>query len=112
MSSTSRPMVEHSAELVDHILYLEGKPNMDKVDRVTHGTGVQAFSKQISSSNSMAWTCFAKPSRTAPKSPLHHSTQARGMVAESGEHVDWFETQVWTIKRAVLDNYLADQTKK
>jgi len=34
------------------------------------------------------------------------------MIEDSEEHVDWFETQLRTIKQVRIENYLAEQIKK
>ncbi len=34
------------------------------------------------------------------------------MVVETEEHVDWFETQLRTIKQVGLESYLSEQIKK
>jgi bacterioferritin len=34
------------------------------------------------------------------------------MIEDSEEHVDWFETQLQTIKQIGIQNYLAEQVKK
>ena len=35
--------VEHSAQLIDHILYLEGDPDVDQVDEVSRGTSIESL---------------------------------------------------------------------
>ncbi|HEY7531212.1 MAG TPA: bacterioferritin [Nitrospiraceae bacterium] len=105
--------VEHSYQLIDHILYLEGSPDVGTIDEVSRGNSVQALFE--------ADLRFELDDVEALRKAIAHCAKAmdfttrhklEDMVKDSEEHVDWFETQLRTIEQVGLENYLAEQIKK
>ena len=105
--------VEHSSQLIDHILYLEGTPNVDRLDQVSTGASVEALFE--------ADLRFELQDVEALRKAIAHCAkvmdfttrhQLEDMVKDSEEHVDWFETQLRTIEQVGLENYLSEQIKK
>ena len=105
--------VEHSAQLIDHILYLEGDPDVDQVDEVSRGTSIESLFE--------ADLRFELQDVEALRKAIAHCAKVmdfttrhklEDMVKDSEEHVDWFETQLRTIEQVGLENYLAEQIKK
>lgn len=105
--------VEHSSGLIDHILYLEGTPEVGRLDAVTRGNDVAAL---------FAADCaFEREDVDLLGKAVAHCAKAgdfttrhllEDMVVDSEEHIDWFETQLRVIKQVGLDRYLAEQIKK
>jgi len=105
--------VGHSSGLVDHILYLDGAPDMDHLDAVARGRDVAAlFSSDLE---------FEREDVELLRKAIAHCAQVgdyttrhllEHMVIDSEEHVDWFETQLRTIEQVGLDRYLSEQIKK
>ena len=105
--------VEHSSQLMDHILYLEGTPQTDKIDDVSRGSSIQALFE--------ADLRFELQDVEALRKAIAHCAKVmdfttrhklEDMVKDSEEHVDWFETQLRTIDQVGLDRYLTEQIKK
>jgi len=105
--------VEHSSQLIDHILYLEGNPDVGRLDEVSRGTTVQALFK--------ADLRFEQLDVEALRTAIAHCAKVmdfttrhklEDMVKDSEEHVDWFETQLRAIEQVGLENYLSEQIKK
>jgi bacterioferritin len=105
--------VEHSYQLIDHILYLEGSPDVGSIDEVSRGNSVQALFE--------ADLRFELDDVEALRKAIAHCAKVmdfttrhklEDMVKDSEEHVDWFETQLRTIEQVGLENYLAEQIKK
>jgi bacterioferritin len=105
--------VEHSAQLLDHILYLEGDPDVDQVDEVSRGASVEALFE--------ADLRFELQDVDALRKAIAHCAKVmdfttrhklEDMVKDSEEHVDWFETQLRAIEQVGLENYLSEQIKK
>jgi bacterioferritin len=105
--------VEHSYQLIDHILYLEGSPDVGTIDEVSRGNSVQALFE--------ADLRFELDDVEALRKAIAHCAKVmdfttrhklEDMVKDSEEHVDWFETQLRTIEQVGLENYLAEQIKK
>lgn len=105
--------VGHSSGLIDHILYLEGTPDMEHLDVVGRGRGVSelftgdlAFEQEDVELLRKAIAHCAKVSDFTTRHMLEH------MVEDSEEHVDWFETQLRAIDQVGLDRYLSEHIKK
>ncbi|MBA5865327.1 MAG: bacterioferritin [Nitrospira sp. CR1.3] len=105
--------VGHSSGLIDHILYLDGAPDMDHLDAVARGRDVSAlfvsdleFEREDVELLRKAVAHCAQVGDYTTRHLLEH------MVIDSEEHVDWFETQLRTIEQVSLDRYLSEQIKK
>ena len=105
--------VEHSSQLIDHILYLEGTPNVDQLDQVSTGASVEALFE--------ADLRFELQDVEALRKAIAHCAKVmdfttrhklEDMMKDSEEHVDWFETQLRTIEQVGLENYLSEQIKR
>ena len=104
---------EHSSQLVDHILYLDGNPDVGEIDEVSKGASVEALFE--------ADLHFELQDVDALRKAIAHCAKVmdfttrhklEDMVKDSEEHVDWFETQLRTIKQVGLEKYLSEQIKK
>ena len=105
--------VEHSSQLIDHILYLEGNPDVGRLEEVSRGASVEGLFK--------ADLRFEQEDVEALRAAIAHCAKVmdfttrrklEDMVKDSEEHVDWFETQLRAIQQVGLENYLAEQIKK
>lgn len=105
--------VEHSSGLIDHVLYLDGVPDVEHLDTVAQGRDVEALFRA-----DLAFEC--EDVELLRKAIAHCATVGdfttrhllEHMIEDSEEHVDWFETQLRTIKQIGIQNYLAEQVKK
>ncbi|MGE0471520.1 MAG: Bacterioferritin [Candidatus Nitrospira kreftii] len=105
--------VQHSSGLIDHVLYLDGTPDVEHLDAVAQGRDVGAlfqvdleFEREDVELLRKAITHCANVGDFTTRHLLEH------MVEDSEEHVDWFETQLRTIGQVGLERYLSEQIKK
>jgi bacterioferritin len=105
--------VQHSAGLIDHILYLSGTPDVAHIDSVGHGNDVAAlfqtdldFEREDVELLRKAIVHCAEVGDFTTRHLLEH------MIQDSEEHVDWFETRLRTIGQVGLERYLSEQIKK
>ena len=105
--------VSHSSGLIDHILYLDGTPNVAHLDEVAAGRAVEDLYKadlefEVGDVELLrkAIAHCAKIGDFTTRHLLEH------MIKDSEEHVDWFETQLRTIDQVGLDRYLSEHIKK
>ena len=105
--------VAHSSGLMDHILYLDGAPDVQKLDAVGSGSTVtDLFSSDLAfevEDKAMLEEGVAHCANVGDFTTRH---LLEDMVVDSEEHVDWFETQLRTIKQVGVENYLSEQIKK
>jgi len=105
--------VQHSAGLIDHILYLSGTPDVAHIDSVAHGNDVAALFRtdlefeceDVELLRKAIVHCAAVGDFTT-RHLLEH------MIEDSEEHVDWFETRLRTIDQVGLERFLSEQINK
>lgn len=105
--------IGHASQLIDHILYLEGVPNVQSLGTVKTGSTVhKLFEEDLK---------FEQDDANLLREAITHSTKVgdyttrhklEDMIKETEEHIDWFETQLRAIKQVGLENYLSEQMKK
>jgi len=112
-SHVANEEVQHSAGLIDHILYLNGAPEVGQLDTVAQGQDVGVlfrvdldFEREDVELLRKAIAHCATVGDFTTRHLLEH------MIEDSEEHVDWFETQLRTIEQVRIENYLAEQIKK
>ncbi|MCC6968244.1 MAG: bacterioferritin [Nitrospira sp.] len=109
-SHLAQEEVGHSSGLIDHILYLEGAPQVEQVDTVAGGRSVAdlleadlRFELEDAELLREAIAHCSKVGDFTTRHLLEH------MIIDTEEHIDWFETQLRTIKQVGLAAYLAEQ---
>jgi bacterioferritin len=103
--------MKHAEDLINRILYLDGRPNMDKYMKINVGSTVPAmhqFDLEVEKD---------AVGRLNPGIDLCRGKGDNGsrlllekILAEEEEHIDWLEAQLTQIKEMGLQNYLALQT--
>jgi bacterioferritin len=104
--------VQHSAGLIDHILYLNGTPEVGQLDPVAQGRDVGElfradldFEREDVELLRKAIAHCAKVGDFTTRHLLEH------MIEDSEEHVDWFEIRLRSIGQVGLDRFLSEQIK-
>lgn len=112
-SDLAQEEVDHSSGLIDHILYLEGTPEVGRLDSVQRGNDVAALftaDRDFEIDDvELLRKAIAHCAKVGDFTTRH---LMEDMVKDSEEHVNWFETRIRTIKQVGLDIYLAEQIKK
>jgi bacterioferritin len=105
--------MKHAQTLIDRILFLEGIPNLQKLDKLNIGENVKEQLEADLAVEILALErlrhgidiCFAAKDHTS-REILEH------ILEEEEDHVDWLEAQLGLIKDLGLENYLAQQIKE
>ena len=102
--------MKHAKEITDRILYLDGIPNLQKLDKLNIGTNVK---EQITSDYNMeivAIKRFQKAIELCYEEKDHGTRKLlEEMLASEEEHLDWLESQLHIIKEIGYANYLSEQ---
>jgi bacterioferritin len=102
--------MQDADKMINHILYLEGVPNLQRLGRVRVGENVLEH-LQITLE-------LEKEQLAALAAGIRHCADVgdyttRGLlesdIRDEEEHVDWLETQLETIRQIGLERYLAQQ---
>jgi bacterioferritin len=100
-------------ELIEHILYLEGVPNVQRLNTVHIGETVpEQFKADLKAEQEMLALLSDGVMHCAKVGDFTTRHMLEDMVKDVDEHIDWIETQLETIKQVGLENYLAEQIKK
>lgn len=109
-SHLAQEEVGHSSGLIDHVLYLEGVPEVDRIDTIARGKTVSElieadlhFELEDAEMLRESIVHCSKSGDFTTRHLLEH------MVIDTEEHIDWFETQLRSIKQVGLERYLAEQ---
>jgi len=102
--------MQHAEKLIEHILYLDGTPNMSAYFKINIGQNVKAqleFDLQVEYEavkrlNEGIEVCV-KAGDNGSRVLLN------GILTDEEEHIDWLEGQLHAIGEMGLENYLAQQ---
>lgn len=105
--------MKHADEVIDRILFLEGRPEMARYDVIRVGNTPR---EQIENSLQLELKGVATYNEAIQLCLAHKDSGSRDlmerMVVESEESIDWGEAQLDLIRLAGLENYLAQQMHK
>ena len=99
--------------VVDHILFLEGLPNMQRLGTVKIGETVpEQLKADLDKEKGMVKLMSEGVKHCTKVGDFATRHMLEDMIQEEEEHIDWIETQLETIKQTGLQNYLSEQIKK
>ncbi|MDA0738609.1 MAG: bacterioferritin [Nitrospirae bacterium] len=99
--------------IIDHILYLDGLPNMQRLGTVKIGETVpEQLKSDLDKEKSMVKLMTEGIIHCVKVNDYTTRHMLEEMVKDEEEHIDWIETQIETIKQVGLQNYLSEQIKK
>lgn len=104
--------MKHADELVERILYLDGVPNLQRLNKINVGETVKEQfeldlkleTEAITKMNEMLAVC-QKLGDTGSWDLIKH------ILVSEEEHADWLEGQLGLIEQVGLENYLAQQIR-
>jgi bacterioferritin len=105
--------MKHADQLISRILFLEGVPNLQKLNKLRVGETVK---EQLESDLQLEYNAIGVLNQgiATARSIGDNATEdlfTRILVSEE-EHTDWLETQLELIRQVGEQNYLAQQIKK
>lgn len=99
-------------KIIEHILYLEGVPNVQRLGTVKIGESVpEQLKSDLTKEKEMVTLLTEAIQHCAKVGDFTTRHLLEDMVADEDEHIDWIETQQETIKQVGLENYLSEQIK-
>jgi len=100
-------------ELIAHILYLEGVPNVQRMNTVQIGETVpEQLKLDLKAEQEMLSLLSEGVVHCTKVGDFTTRHMFEDMAKDVDTHIDWIETQMETIKQVGLENYLAEQIKK
>ncbi len=102
--------MQHAEKLIEHILYLDGTPNMSDYFKINIGQNVKA---QLEFDLEVEYEAVKRLNQgieTCVKAADNGSRDLlQGILTDEEEHIDWLEGQLHAIGEMGLQNYLAQQ---
>jgi bacterioferritin len=108
--SVSFEEMKDSEELIDHILYLEGLPNLQRLNTVRVGQNVtELYEAGLALEMGAVEHLRQAISHCAEVGDFTTRAMFEEMIVDEEKHVDLFETQLDAIRTVGLERYLAQQ---
>jgi bacterioferritin len=100
--------VKHASQLIDHLLYLDGTPDVREVENIASGHDVkQLFERDLEKGDAeLLRTAIAHCENVADFTTRH---MLEHMIIDTEEHIDWFEARLRTVEQIGLPRYLSEQ---
>jgi bacterioferritin len=102
--------MKHAQEVIERILYLDGRPNMDKYLKINVGASVP---QQHEFDLSLEMAAIERLNRGVElcRKKSDNGTRAllERILVEEERHADWLEAQIQQIQDIGLQNYLTQQ---
>jgi bacterioferritin len=102
--------MKHADKLIERILFLDGLPNLQKLNKLSIGTTVVEILK-----NDLAFELGTVPKLNQGMQTCRDAGDngsedlLRHILVESEEHVDWLESQLELVKQMGEAHYLSQQ---
>ena len=104
--------MKHADKLIERILYLEGVPNVQRLNKVNVGESVPEQLRLDLELEREALTRVNDAIKLARDHNDHGSEELlRDILVSEEEHVDWLEAQLSQIDQLGVANYLAQQVR-
>ena len=104
--------MKHADELIERILYLEGVPNMQRLEKVRVGETVP---EQLKLDLELEKSAVVRLNEAIELAVQVHDNGSRELfekiLTSEEEHVDWLEAQLELMKQVGTENYLAQQIR-
>jgi bacterioferritin len=105
--------MKDAQKIIEHTLYLEGVPNMQRLGTVTVGERVpEQLNADLKAEMDMVKMLTDGINHCVKVGDFTTRHMLEDMVKDEDAHIDWIETQLDTIKQVGLENYLTEQIKK
>jgi bacterioferritin len=105
--------MRHAEELVDRILFLEGLPNLQRLDKLNIG---QTVPEQLRSDVGLEYAAVKRLNDgiqlCREKGDNTSEDLLKKILISEEKHVDWLETQLDLIEKIGEQNYLAEQLRE
>lgn len=102
--------MKHADEIIKRILFLEGVPNVQRMNKVNIGTNVEEILKADLAVEMHAVPELKNFIQLAEKENDFVSRDLfNSILSSEEEHVDWLETQLGLIEKVGLENYMQSQ---
>jgi bacterioferritin len=105
--------MKHADRLIERVLFLDGLPNVQKLNKISVGTTVAEILKNDLAAEMIAVPLLNRGVQSCRDLADNGSeTLLKEILVSEEEHVDWLEAQLELIRQMGEAHYLAQQVKK
>jgi len=102
--------MKHAESLIGRIIFLEGKPTVSTLNKISIGPDVETQLKNDQTAETGAVQVYNDGIRLAVEVGDNGSRELlESILKEEEEHLDWLESQLDQIDQMGIKNYLAEQ---
>jgi len=102
--------MKHAETLIARVLFLEGKPIVSVLNKITVGAEVEAQLKNDLAAELGAVQAYNDAIQLAAQAGDNGTREMlEAILKDEEDHVDWLEAQLDQIQQMGIQNYLADQ---
>ena len=102
--------MKHAEKLIARIIFLEGKPTVSKLNKISIGADVQNQLKNDWQAERDAVKSYNEDIRFAAQSEDYGTNELlEAILKDEEDHIDWIEVQLDQIKLIGIQNYLTEQ---
>ena len=110
--ANSMEEMQDAQHLIEHILYLEGMPNLQRLNQIMVGESVQEdLELDLQAEQAAVEVLNEAIAHCASVGDFTTRGILEQMVRSEEEHIDWLETQLETINIVGIDLYLNQQIR-
>lgn len=102
--------MKHAERLIQRILFLEGIPSVDMLNKITIGKNIEEQFRNDRNAEEEAIGAYNEVISLAVENFDNGTAEfLRDILADEENHLDWLETQLEQIGQVELQNYLLEQ---
>lgn len=103
--------MKHAEKLIERILFLEGIPVVNQLNKINIGADVKTQHENDRASEEDAVNAYNGDIRFAAETGDNGTREAlEAILKDEEDHLDWIEAQLDQIAQMGIQNYLAEQT--
>lgn len=102
--------MRHAEKLIERILFLEGVPVVDKINKISIGNNIEEQFRNDHVAESEAIKEYNESIRLSVQTGDDGTAELlRSILSDEEKHIDWIETQLELMEKINLQNYLTEQ---
>jgi len=102
--------MKHAEKIIERILYLEGRPNVSKLNTINIGKDVEAQFQADLESEKQAVKAYNDSMKLCVEAGDNGTRELfKSNLIDEEDDVDWLEAQIDQVKQMGIQNYLSQQ---